>query len=131
MNENAVNYAGNFFFVVNGVLRNANGEILMLHYKRFNGWGLPGGKVDSGETPIRAVQREFVEETGLKVEVIGLLGAIEYSLKPENYTLNILYEVKLVGGEQKNMETEKHDALEYRNHTDLPPNFAKVCLVEK
>ena len=127
MNENAVNYAGNFFLVVNGVLRDSGGDILMLHYKRFNGWGLPGGKVDPGETPIQAVKREFVEETGLEVEVIGLLGAIEYSLKPENYTLNVLYEVKLVKGNPTNVEPEKHDSLEYRKPADLPQNFAKVC----
>lgn len=28
-------------------------------------WGLPGGKVDPGESNIKAVQRETVEETGM------------------------------------------------------------------
>ncbi len=34
-----------------------------------NKWELPGGKVENGEDPNQTVEREFLEETGYKVEV--------------------------------------------------------------
>lgn len=36
-------------------------------------WELPGGKVHFGESPEDAVEREFLEETGIKVKVKMLL----------------------------------------------------------
>ena len=53
-----------------------NGKMLLLKRARepFKGcWGLVGGSVESGETLMQALKREFKEETGLDVEVGSLI----------------------------------------------------------
>ena len=37
-------------------------------------WDIPGGFLDEGEDPVEGLKREFVEETGLSVEVDVFLG---------------------------------------------------------
>ena len=56
-------------------IRDPQGRILLL--RRSDGenlWSFPGGAVEPGESAARAVVREVLEETGLKVEPEGLIG---------------------------------------------------------
>jgi 8-oxo-dGTP pyrophosphatase MutT (NUDIX family) len=58
-----------------GVVIRGPGETLLLEKRRDCGWwGLPGGKVERGESLIGAAAREVLEETGLAVEVTHLIG---------------------------------------------------------
>jgi len=58
--------------VMAGVLRDARGRVLLAQRpegKSFAGlWEFPGGKLDPGETPQRALARELHEELGIHVE---------------------------------------------------------------
>jgi 8-oxo-dGTP pyrophosphatase MutT (NUDIX family) len=37
-------------------------------------WGMPGGRIRAGESPIHAVLRDVMEETGTDIELIDLVG---------------------------------------------------------
>ena len=74
-----------FGMAVSAFVGDGNGRFLMLQRaaksKHFpSEWETPGGKMDPGETFAEALLRETLEETGLTVELDGLVGASEFEL---------------------------------------------------
>jgi ADP-ribose pyrophosphatase YjhB (NUDIX family) len=62
--------AGTPGYTVGAVCALEHGErVLFLRQPHREGWSLPGGLLDRGETAQEAVVRELWEETGLRVEV--------------------------------------------------------------
>jgi ADP-ribose pyrophosphatase YjhB (NUDIX family) len=62
--------AGTPGFTVGAVcLLERDGRLLMLRQPHRNGWSLPGGLLDRGESAGDAVTREVAEELGLRIEV--------------------------------------------------------------
>ena len=57
-----------------------------LNYGR-RGWTTPGGRVEKGEPPRKALEREIFEETGYRVEV-GLLIGVYAKPLADNLVLN-------------------------------------------
>ena len=59
---------------VTAAVRDNEGRLLMIHKIDNNYWALPGGGMDLGESIADAAIREVAEETGLRVEITGLVG---------------------------------------------------------
>jgi 8-oxo-dGTP pyrophosphatase MutT (NUDIX family) len=59
---------------VNVVVVGDAGEILLIRRADNGNWALPGGGMDLGESMPAAAVRETLEETGVQVEVTGLVG---------------------------------------------------------
>jgi 8-oxo-dGTP diphosphatase len=65
---------------VGAVIWNARGEVLLIRRAnppRQHQWSLPGGKVEFGEPLRAALLREIREETGLEIEILGLVDVAE------------------------------------------------------
>src|SRR6266699_2827852 len=52
--------------------------VAVVRLRKRNEWVLPKGKLDDGETPRAAAEREVVEETGHEVSVHEFLGTLVY-----------------------------------------------------
>ena len=59
---------------VTAIVTDDAGRILMVHRTDNDLWSVPGGAMDIGESISEAVVREVKEETGVDVEVTGLVG---------------------------------------------------------
>ena len=60
------------FEIVEALIHNNKGEILLLKRSKKNSvwvnkWQLPGGKLEEGESSIKAIKREIFEETSLSI----------------------------------------------------------------
>ena len=51
-----------------------NGNVILVKHTYTDGWYLPGGGVQAGETLVEAVQREAAEETGAFLRELRLFG---------------------------------------------------------
>lgn len=48
-----------------------DGKVLLVHHKGWDKWVPPGGHLEPGDTFANTAEREFEEETGLKVKAIS------------------------------------------------------------
>jgi phosphoglycolate phosphatase len=69
---------------VGGLLRDAAGNMLLVRTRKWSDkWGIPGGKVELGESLEAAFAREILEETGLAVRSPRLVMVQEAIDHPE------------------------------------------------
>jgi 8-oxo-dGTP diphosphatase len=60
-------------------------------------WEFPGGRVESGETDARALEREVLHRLGVSIEVGKLISFVRHPY--ERYTVELhLYECRLAAG---------------------------------
>jgi ADP-ribose pyrophosphatase YjhB (NUDIX family) len=83
-------------------VHDADGRVLALrraHEPCAGQWDLPGGFVEAGEPPCAAIVREVAEETGLRVELLGVLGAYSSVYgQTGRHTVDVGYRARVTGG---------------------------------
>jgi len=88
-----------------------NSQGLVLLGKRKNSYksgyyGLPGGRVEVGESLESAIKREILEETGVEVDHCKYVGVVRETQDGYDF-IHFVYVVKNVGYQPKLMEPEK------------------------
>ncbi len=83
---------------VAGFLLNEKNELLLVKHQKNNKeyWLLPGGGVEFGETLEQALEREFMEELGIKVKIERMV-MLHDSIHPEGerHILNVYFKLKI------------------------------------
>lgn len=112
---------------VAAVIRNSEGELLLQEKASGEGWSLPAGAIEPGETPQEAVTREVMEETGYTVSstsILGVFGGKEFRYTYPNghqveYVVTLFKcEVMPARGSWTDNETR---SLQYFAKNDMPP----------
>ncbi|WP_037912140.1 NUDIX hydrolase [Actinacidiphila yeochonensis] len=88
------------------VVTDERGRVLLQRRRDSGLWALPGGGMDMGDSLPGAAVREVREETGLDVEITGLVGTytdprhvIAYTDGEVRRQFNVCFTARVVGGE--------------------------------
>jgi len=94
------------------------GEILLVkrnpNKRQGNKWGMPGGKLDAGETPIQAFIREVYEETGISLEKSEIEYFKSVYVRYPDYDFHShMFSTKLSDEPAVKLQKEEHSAYQW------------------
>jgi len=109
---------------VGAFITDAAGRLLLVKRRRdpeAGCWGLPGGKVDFGETLIDAVVREIEEGVGVAIVVTELICIVDQiDQAQETHWVAPVYRATIKSGEPRNREPQALEAVDWFKLNDLP-----------
>ena len=126
--------------VVAAIIRstNKNGEPIIFATQRGygdfkDGWEFPGGKIEEGETPQEALQREIMEELNTEIKVGELIDTIEYDYPTFHLSMDCFW-AEVVSGD---LVLKEHEAAKWLKKEELdsvewlPADIALIEEVKK
>ena len=111
---------------VAAVIRDLEGRVLLQEKSSGEGWSLPAGGIEPGESPAEAIRREVGEEVGILVEpqqILGVFGGSGFRYVYPNgdtveYTV-ILYHCTPIGTSAAPVDPETR-SLRYFGVAEMP-----------
>jgi len=98
---------------VTAAVRDEQGRLLLIHKIDNDFWALPGGAMDLGESVADAAVREVAEETGVDVQITGLVGlytdpghVMAYDDGEVRQEFSVCFHARAAGGEPRQDNTE-------------------------
>jgi 8-oxo-dGTP diphosphatase len=74
------------------VIERPDGAVLFVRTAYRSRWGVPGGLLERGEEPADGARREVLEETGLRVELVGEPSVV---VDPVPQRIDIIYRARV------------------------------------
>lgn len=112
---------------VAAVIHDGAGNLLLQEKASGEGWSLPAGAVELGETPADAVVREVIEETGLLITpecILGVFGGKEFRHTYPNGD-KVEYVITLfkcrIDEDRGNWTDTETRSLRFFSRADMPP----------
>lgn len=85
------------------------------------GWAIPGGFMDYGEPAETTAKREALEEIGLNVELVDLLGIYSDPNRDErHHTISMVYIATAIGDPKAGDDAKNFNVI---NVWEIPPNL--------
>ena len=124
----------------NAIVTNDAGKILLICRTDNGNWSLPGGAMDLGESLGHTAIRETLEETGIDVELTGILGiytnpghVLEYTSDGEvRQEFSVVFTAKQVGGVPTPSSESSHvewvttsEALDLQMHASMKKRIGR------
>jgi 8-oxo-dGTP diphosphatase len=106
-----------------GLIKNKNGKFLVTKRSKTDDyqpgvWDIPGGTIEFGEEPEKALLREVLEETDLTVKVFKPIYVFAYLSGPERHQFQIVYDCEYIDGEVK-LNSNDHDKYRWVSKEEL------------
>lgn len=112
-NDPAAPAANSLVPSVTAAVRDDAGRLLLIHKIDNDYWALPGGAMEVGESVAQAAAREVEEETGVKVELTGLVGiytdpghVMAYDDGEVRQEFSVCFHARAISGEPRQDNTE-------------------------
>ena len=117
------------------IVRDREGQVLLIQRSDNGYWALPGGAQDLGESVAQAAIREVEEETGLNIELVGISGiysdpnhVIAYDDGEVRQEFSLCFKGRPIGGKLR--QSEESVEVRWIKPEDLPtlpihPSMAK------
>jgi len=103
-----------------------DGKLLFVRERIDGGWTLPGGWVDVGDKPSEAVEREILEESGLRVKAKKVIGIYDANRIPPMdlfHAYKILFLCEFIDGSPKS--SSETSEVEFFSRDEVPKKLSE------